>query len=187
VGEGKSPSPYRWLRQVPISKTKWRSERSSTCVDVWVSMSIPHPWRDHCLIYTPRGASLVKPGLVFEGEMLGVWRDDELRSWFVLVERRGQGAVRTPEVPRERLPCCSGCNNIGVWAKGCLWGASSSWRVMTSRFPTALIEIRVPARLMRKSSWGVSWAVPRQRYSWGRVAICGIHGVDGGRGRARAR
>jgi hypothetical protein len=35
-------------------------------------------------------------------------------------------------------------NNIGVWAKGCLQGASSSWRVMTLRFPTTLIEIRVP-------------------------------------------
>jgi hypothetical protein len=40
-------------------------------VDV-VDRSIPPPWRDHCHICTPRGASLVKPGLVFEGEMLGV-------------------------------------------------------------------------------------------------------------------
>jgi hypothetical protein len=28
------------------------------CVDVWVSMSIPRPWRDHNPIYTSKGASL---------------------------------------------------------------------------------------------------------------------------------
>jgi hypothetical protein len=35
-------------------------------------------------------------------------------------------------------------NSVGVWAKGCLRGVSSSWRVMTLRFPAALIKIRVP-------------------------------------------
>jgi hypothetical protein len=36
-------------------------------------------------------------------------------------------------------------NSVGVWAKGCLRGASSSCHVMTSRFPASLIEIGVPA------------------------------------------
>jgi hypothetical protein len=35
-------------------------------------------------------------------------------------------------------------NNVGVWAKGCLRGASSSCHVIMSRFPTTLIKIRVP-------------------------------------------
>jgi hypothetical protein len=39
-------------------------------------------------------------------------------------------------------------NSVGVWAKGCLRGMSSSWHVMTSRFPAALIKIKVPAWLM---------------------------------------
>jgi hypothetical protein len=39
-------------------------------------------------------------------------------------------------------------NNVRLWAKGCLRGTSSSWHVMTSRFPAALIEIRVPVWLM---------------------------------------
>jgi hypothetical protein len=39
-------------------------------------------------------------------------------------------------------------NNVEVWAKGFLQGALSSWRVMMSRFPATLIEIRVPVWLM---------------------------------------
>jgi hypothetical protein len=78
-------------------------------------------------------------------------------------------------------------NNIGVWAKGCLLGVSSSWRMMMSRFPAALIKIRAPAWLMQKSSRGASQAVSQCALQSGGVAVCGIRGAIGGRGRARAR
>jgi hypothetical protein len=57
-------------------------------------------------------------------------------------------------------PCRSCCNSAGVWAKGCLRGASASWHRMMSRFPFALIEIIAPPWLRRKSSRGVSRAEP---------------------------
>jgi hypothetical protein len=78
-------------------------------------------------------------------------------------------------------------NSIGVCAKGCLRGASSSWHVMTSRFPSAVIKIRVHVWLMQKSSQDASRAVSRRALQSGGVAVCGICGAVGGRGRARVR
>jgi hypothetical protein len=45
------------------------------CVDVW--MSIPPSVEGPLPYLTPRGASLVKPGLLFEREMPGIRRDGE--------------------------------------------------------------------------------------------------------------
>jgi hypothetical protein len=77
---------------------------------------------------------------------------------------RGCPYARAPE--GEAAHAIVVVNSVGVWAKGCLQGASSSCRVMTSRFSTALIEIRVPIWLMQKSSRGAGRAMHYSRAEW---------------------
>jgi hypothetical protein len=78
-------------------------------------------------------------------------------------------------------------NSVRLRAKDCIRGASSSWRMMTSRFLAPFIEIRAPAWLMLKSSRGAGRAVPRRALQSGEVAIYRIRGAVGVRGRAWAR
>jgi hypothetical protein len=153
----------------------------------------PPLWRDHCPIYTPMGASAVKLSLVFEGDALAsdVTTNHAVDSCLLTSRReprprpRGCLYARAPEGEATHVVVV--VNSVRVWAKGCLRSTSSSWCVMTSRFPAVLIEIRAPAWLMQKSSRGASRAISRRVLQSGGVTVCGIRGAVGSRGQARAR